>query len=462
MSAGMTNSRQTIPAPLSAFQQQALALAAQQSVVTDSAGLLANLRAQGAEEFKRATWPGRKVEHWKYTSVQTLQAYDSAVWADGTNVSDEFVAQRLIPLLATRLVFVDGVLDTNVSDEMPDGVCLFSQADGAEAALIESTLGKVAGSVDPSRRNLFASLNGAWTQDGLLIHIARNATLEKPLYLVYVSSAQTNVVSNQRTLVVLEQSANAHIIEHFLSADDSLAGRNFVNALTEIQLGQNAQLYHMRLNLEHESAAHIGAVHANLMRDAVFTGFTLSEGSKLKRLDYQFNHCGQGASLNFDGVYLARHDQQVDYHTCIEHRVPNCTSQQVFRGIVGDKAKAVFNGRIHIFEDAQKTLAEMSNRNLLTSNTAEINTKPELEIYADDVKCAHGATISQLDETALYYLQSRGISPSQARMMLSFGFINELLSSVPVEALQIWLESWLRDRFSEDRSLVSDVKPGSR
>jgi Fe-S cluster assembly protein SufD len=458
MSARMTNSRQSIPAPLTAFQQQALALAAEQAVAGNNAGLLADLRQQGADEFEQATWPGRKVEHWKYTSVQALKDYESAVWADGSSISGEFVAERLISLNATRLVFVDGIFDTATSDAMPDGVCLFSQACKVATGVIESNLGKVAGSVDPARRNLFASLNSAWTQDGLLIHVARNVVLEKPLYLVYVSSAQSATVSNQRTLIVLEQSAGAQIIEHFLNEDNKVAEGGFVNALTEIQLEQNAQLHHTRLNLEHESASHIGAVHVNLMRDAVLNGFTLSEGSKLKRLDYQLNHCGQGASLNFDGVYLARHDQQVDYHTCIEHRVPNCTSQQVFRGIVGDRAKAVFNGRIHIFEDAQKTLAEMSNRNLLTSNTAEINTKPELEIYADDVKCAHGATISQLDETALYYLQSRGISPSQARMMLSFGFINELLSSVPDETLQDWLESWLRDRFSEDRSLVSDVK----
>ncbi|MDP2127203.1 MAG: Fe-S cluster assembly protein SufD [Pseudohongiella sp.] len=460
MSASMTSNRQhtAAAAPLNAFQQQALALAAQQSVVGDNERLLSDLRKQGAQEFELATWPGRKIEQWKYTSVQVLKDYESAVWANGSGVSGEFVSERLIPLHATRLVFVDGVLDSAASDEMPDGICLFSQADELAAELIRSNLGKVSGSVSAARRNLFASLNSAWTQDGLLIHVGRNIVLEKPVYLVYVSSTQSNVVTNHRTLVVLEQSANARIIEHFVSEDNSVACSSFVNSLTEIQLGQNAHLHHTRINLEHESAAHIGAVHVNLMRDAVLKGFTLSEGSKLKRLDYQLNHCGQGASLNFDGVYLARHNQLVDYHTCIEHRVPNCTSQQVFRGIVGDKAKAVFNGRIHIFEDAQKTLAEMSNRNLLTSNTAEINTKPELEIYADDVKCAHGATISQLDETALYYLQSRGISPSQARMMLSFGFINELLSSVPDETLQDWLESWLRDRFSEDRSLVSDVR----
>lgn len=461
MSARMTNSRQSIPAPMSAFQRHALMMAKQQSVAASHGHLLSSLREQGASEFERATWPGRKLEHWKYTSVQALQSNETAVWAAGSSASAECLATQLIPMHATRLVFVDGVLDAAASDTMPEGICLFSQADNLASDVIAANLGKVAGTVDPARRNLFASLNSAWTLDGLLIHVARNVVLEKPVYLIYVSTAQHNVVANLRTLVVLEQGASAQIIEHFLSAEHLSSNNSFVNTLTEIQLGQNAQLHHTRLNLEHEAAIHVGAVHVNLMRDAVLNGFTLSEGSQLKRIDYQLNHCGQGASLSFDGVYLARHDQQVDYHTCIEHRVPNCTSQQVFRGIVGNKAKAVFNGRIHIFEDAQKTLAEMSNRNLLTSNSAEIYTKPELEIYADDVKCAHGATISQLDETALYYLLSRGISPANARTMLSFGFINELLSSLTIEPLRVWLEAWLRNRFSEDRSLVSDIKPAT-
>jgi Fe-S cluster assembly protein SufD len=458
MSDAIVNRRQSIPAVLNPFQQHALVLAGQQVMSDGQGALLEALRQQGTENFKRATWPGRKVEHWKYTSVQALKAYESAAWATTAILPENFVSKRLITLNATRLVFVDGVLNAAVSDAMPAGISLFSGADADAAQVIRSHLGKIAGSVDASRRNLFAALNSAWTDDGLLIHVTQNVILEKPIYLVYLSTG-SNAVANQRTLMVMEQGANAQVIEHFLSASSDAADSGFVNTLTEIHIGQNAHLHHTRLNLEHESAAHVGAVHVNLMRDAVFKGFTVAEGSKLKRLDYQLNHCGQGASLSFEGVYLARHDQLVDYHTCIEHRVPHCTSQQVFRGIVGDKAKAVFNGRIHIFQDAQKTLAEMNNRNLLTSNSAEINTKPELEIYADDVKCAHGATISQLDETALYYLQSRGISPSQARMMLSFGFVNELLSALPVEDVKLWLESWLQRRFSEDRSLVSDIKP---
>jgi len=458
MSDAIANRLQSIPAVLNPFQQHALVLAGQQVMSDSQAMILEALRQQGAENFKRATWPGRKVEHWKYTSVQALKAYESAVWAAPAILPVGFVSDRLIDLNATRLVFVDGVLNASASDPMPAGISLFSDADADAAHVIRSHLGKIAGAIDASRRNLFAALNSAWTAEGLLIHVPQNVILEKPIYLVYVSTGSTTV-ANQRTLMVMEQGANAQVIEHFLSASNDAADSGFVNTLTEIHIGQNAHLHHSRLNLEHESAAHVGAVHVNLMRDAVFNGFTVAEGSKLKRLEYQLNHCGEGASLNFEGVYLARHDQLVDYHTCIEHRVPHCTSQQVFRGIVGDKAKAVFNGRIHIFQDAQKTLAEMNNRNLLTSDSAEINTKPELEIYADDVKCAHGATISQLDDNALYYLQSRGISPSQARMMLSFGFVNELLSALPVEDVKLWLESWLQHRFSEDRSLVSDVKP---
>lgn len=437
------------------FQQRALTLAAQQAPAAAVSDLLQSLRLQGAQDFERATWPGRKHEHWKYTSVQPLKNFEQADWAEGLYPDAAQLQTQLFVENATRLVFVDGRFNAALSDELPSGISLFSSADAAAREVIAANLGKVVGGADPQRRNLFAALNSAWTDDGLLIHVPRNTQLDKPVYLVAVSSSGLSV-SNLRVLIVLEQGASAEVIEHFISADQ----QSFVNALTEIVVGDNARLHHIRLNLESENVSHVGGVHANLMRDASLKAFAIAEGAALKRIDYQLNHCGKGASLDFDGVYLARHEQQVDYHTCIEHRVPHCTSQQVFRGIVGDKARAVFNGRIHIFEDAQKTLAEMSNRNLLTSNTAEINTKPELEIYADDVKCAHGATITQLDETALYYLQSRGVSSEQARMMLSFGFVNELLMSLPQESLRNGLENWLRARFSEDRSLVSDQGSG--
>jgi Fe-S cluster assembly protein SufD len=267
-----------------------------------------------------------------------------------------------------------------------------------------------------------------------------------------LDSASDSAVESQRLLVVLDSGAQASIIEHYVSADNAAQG--FVSSLTEIQVGDNARLHHTRLNLEDEHCSHVGAVHMNLHRNAVAQGFTLAEGSRLKRLDYQINHCAPGAELLLNGVYLARGSQLVDYHTTIEHRAPHCTSQENFRGIVGDKARAVFNGRIHIHQDAQKTLAELNNRNLLTSNAAEVDTKPELEIYADDVRCAHGATISQLDDTAMYYLKSRGIEDKQARMMLSYGFINEVMQALPYEGMLQVLQDYLRKRFIEASDLV--------
>lgn len=434
----------------SAFQQRALTLAAQQHCPS----LVASLRRRGAEAFARSAWPGRKTEQWKYTSLISLQDYQDAVWPGAETGLPS--GAELIDIDAVRLVFVDGVFNAAASDSLPQGSCLFSAADTASKTVIETYLGTIAEAVDVSRRNLFASLSDAWLSDGLLLHVPKQQPLHKPVYVVHVSSgAQAATVANHRLLIVLEQGASAQIIEHYLTAAGAESA--FVNTLTEIHVGDNASLHHTRLNIENENISHIGAVHVNLQRDARFNGFTLAEGSRLKRIDYQMNHCGQGAELKLDGVYLARNQQLVDYHTTIEHRVPNGTSQEVFRGIIGDKAKAVFNGRIHIHADAQKTLAELNNRNLLTSNTAEIDTKPELEIYADDVRCAHGATISQLDETALYYLQSRGISAEQSRVMLSFGFINELLEKLPHDAVKAALDKHLRELFSQSRSLVSDA-----
>jgi len=473
--------------PAADFHQHALALAAAQSAALaqqdNSPSWMTSLREQGAADFARTTWPGRKTEQWKYTSLQAFQDFVAADWgaapelaneatneiaqANSTAISAQAGAQStavgnsVLALDAVRLVFVDGVLDMLASDALPAGVTLFSQADAAADKIIADHLGKIAGSVDAPRRNLFAMLNNAWTCDGLLLHVPRGVTLEKPLYIAHVSSAAAGqsapvaTVANHRVLIVMEEGSSAQVIEHFVGSD--VGQPAFVNALTEIQLGNNAQLHHTRLNMEDKALSHVGAVHLNLHRDSRFHGFTIAEGSRLKRIDYQMNHCGSGADLKLDGVYLARHRQLVDYHTTIEHRVPHCTSQEVFRGIIGDRAKAVFNGRIHIHKDAQKTLAELNNRNLLTSNTAEIDTKPELEIYADDVRCAHGATISQLDETALYYLQSRGISPSQARVMLSFGFINELLQGLPHEEVKTALGTHLTALFAADRALVSDV-----
>lgn len=430
---------------MSDFQHQAIRLTAQQQPLT----WLESLRNKATDDWLAQSWPTRKTEHWKYTPMQGLQKTLLYVWGAAANQAlDKSLQHELIPLDATRLVFVNGVFDVKNSSGLPEAVVRFSQANAEQQVLIEKYLGNIV----EGEQHLFATLNNAWLDDGVLIHVPRNQRLEKPVYIVNVVTAVA-AVSNQRLLVVLDENSQAEIIEHYFSSADVQNG--FANSLTEIHLGDNANLHHYRLNLEEEHALHIGAVHVDLQRNARLRGFALALGSSLMRVDYQLNHRGPGAELDLQGIYLPRNQQVVDYHTNVCHWVPHCTSNEVFRGIVSDSAQAIFNGRIYIHQDAQKTLAELSNKNMLTSNKAEVNTKPELEIYADDVKCAHGATISQLNTNARYYLQSRGLSRAEADVMLSFGFINELLEQIVQPVVHDYLQPRLAALFGRDNSLIN-------
>src|SRR5690554_3159531 len=355
MSTVMVSEKAPQEVALSAFQQRALKLAAVQS---DKAPLvLQPVRERGADAFSRTPWPGRKVERWKYTSLQSLRIYEQANWAGSADGAAIAATLDALPELdATRLVFVDGQFQAMLSDDLPAGVTLFSEADAAAQEILNQYLGQITGvdsnaAVTAQRRNLFADLNDAWLQEGLLLHLAPNAALERPLYVVHVSAAGATTVANQRLLIVLETGASGSVVEQFVSTSDELD--SFVNSLTEIAVGANARLHHTRLHQASEKGSHIGSVHLSLQRDAVFQGFTLAAGSELNRVDYQMNHRGSGALLELDGIYLAREEQLVDYHLLVEHEVPHCTTQKVFRGIVGDKARAVFNGKIHIHKDAQ-------------------------------------------------------------------------------------------------------------
>lgn len=411
-------------------------------VENDAPAWLQARREQGLARWRESRKPTRKTEAWKYTSLGALERDFSAAGPVNT-----FNAE-LPDLGGARLVFVDGYLQGDLP-ELPEGVNLVRFADAAEqqAEQIRQHLG----SAVAAEKHLFANLNDATLSDGLFLHITANAELTAPLHIVHVTSDREPAFTvNQRLLVVLEDNASARVIEHFTG--DSPAA--FTNGITEFILGSGSRLNHARLHLESGGAMHIGGVHANLGRDSHLESFHLALGSELKRVDLVVNHLGEGAHCDLDGIYLLRNREHVDYHTCIEHAVPHCTSDETFRGIIGDEASAVFNGRIHIHPHAQKTRAELSNKNLLTSASAEINTKPELEIYADDVQCAHGATVAQLDEGMLHYLRTRGVGRKEAEVMLSYGFINELVDALDNEALRDFLHPLLAQRLSRDPNLT--------
>ncbi len=407
---------------MTAFTQQAAELT--------PAGLdwLAEFNQRGRERWKVTPFPTRKTENWKYTSLQALADGSYLRWpqASGAELSEQVDAIQ--GLDACALIFVNGVFSESLScNKLPDSVEVvrFSQADESQQQAILSKLGTIA----DSEKHLFAALNDSWLQEGVYLHVAKNARVKTPIYIHHITTPEAQSFAvNQRLLVHLETSAEATVVEHFSSTDE--AQNCFTNAVTELQLDANARLTHYHLHLEEENTLHIGGVHVNLDRDATLNSFMVSLGANLQRTDVVVYHRGEGAHCGLNGIYMPNHKHTVDFHTCIEHAVPNCTTHEVFRGIIGDHGKAVFNGRIHIHEDAQKTVADLSNKNLLTSHNAEVDTKPELEIYADDVKCSHGATIAQLEEKALYYLQSRGVDRERAEIMLSFGFINELLEQL--------------------------------
>lgn len=421
----------------------------------DSPDWLRNINDAGAALLRSAAWPTRKTEQWKYTSLRPLEQLDylGRRGRAQENAAELHSACSVEGLSSYRLVLVNGVYSEQLSefDKLPADVELvtFTQADQTQAAWISGRLGSIA----EADRHMFAVVNSQLLDEGVYLKVGKNVELDKPLQVVWLTTDQREPFHvPQRLFVQLEHNAAATVIEQFISVGDAQA--SFTHGVTEISLADGARCDHYRLHLEGQGALHVGGVYAALNANARLNSFHLALGSALKRIDVVVNHNGPGADCVLNGVYLPRDNQQIDYHTSIEHRVAHCTTQEVFRGIVADNAKAVFNGRIHIHPNAQKTLAQLSNKNLLLSDKAEVDTKPELEIYADDVQCAHGATVARLDANALHYFRTRGISQREAEVMLSFGFINELIDKLNEPALVNYLRPVLTDWFARDPSLV--------
>lgn len=418
---------------------------------------LKKFNAAGAVVARSAKWPTRKTENWKYTPLRPLEQTDYLSHR-GELPSAHAVEQlrtsvQIKNLSAYRFVFINGVFSAALSDV--DGlqnnvdVVRFADANPEQVAVVEKFLGTVV-EID---RHLFAAVNHQLLNDGVLLRVGKNVRLEKPVQVVWIATPQEKTFHiPQRLLLVAEDNASVVVVEQFLSTDERQ--NSFTHGVTELCLAAGARCEHYRIHLEEQNALHIGGVHAALGPNALLNSFHLALGSALKRIDVVINHNGPGAECRLNGVYLPRENQLVDYHTCIEHRVPHCSTQEVFRGIVADSAKAVFNGRIHIHPQAQKTLAQLSNKNLLLSEKAEVDTKPELEIYADDVQCAHGATVARLDSNALHYFRTRGVSLKEAEVMLSFGFINELIDHLNQPALVEYLRPVLTEWFARDPDLV--------
>ncbi len=390
---------------------------------------LNSIHQSGLENCQSKSIPNRKDENWKYTNLYKIAEDSYQEVVRDVVINEQYRGHyRIEGLKSVALVFVNGIYSEELSDPVTlSGLNLvrFQDADDSDIKSIKQSLGTVA----RREKSVFTAINDQGVADGVFLQIEEDTKLETPVQIVSLTTphSRSHTVFH-RLLVVMEANSEATLLESFVSDQENQ--NSLTNSITEIILRQKASLQHFRIHTEHGTSLHIGGDYFELHEQSKLESFHLATGSDLKRIDVTVNHVGEGADCQLYGAYLLGARQHVDYHTTIEHKVPRCTTSENFRGIVGDAAKAVFNGRIHIHADAQKTKALLSNRNLLTSIKAEVDTKPELEIYADDVECAHGATVSQLDEASLHYMKTRGINHDEAIVMLSFGFINELLTSI--------------------------------
>ncbi len=284
--------------------------------------------------------------------------------------------------------------------------------------------------------------------DGAYIYVPKNTVIDKPIQLLFIHSGKNNTSLNQpRNLVVLDELSQATIIETYVAIDDS--AEYFTNAVTEILIAAQAKVEYFKIQQESKLAFHIGTTFTRLQRDSNFVAHSLALGGKLVRSDLSVSLADLGASCALNGLYLAQHKQHIDHHTVIDHMQPHGTSYEFYRGIIADQARAVFNGRVLVQKDAQQTDAHQENHNLLLSSDAEIDTKPQLEIYANEVKCAHGATVGQLDDEALFYLQSRGISQAKARNLLINAFAVSVFDKVNNELIKLHLQNLLMSYLPE-------------
>lgn len=392
-------------------------------------------RREALALLRKTPWPTQRTEAWKYTPVRVLDNIDLSTAAANSSA----VFEKIDNLECVDLVFVDGRLSNDLSSrDIPCGMSVTSLRDASPNA--RQRIGEIYGKVKP-QRHIFGLVNDVLANDGVLIDIDDGVDIDKPIRIAHLFNHGSE--SHTRILIRIGRGAKACVIEH---ASGSHLSVNTV--FSEFSLDDRAKLEHYRFALQGGEAVSIGGSHFQLAGYAELRSTMVGFGSELSRLDVDVVHRGEHAQALLNAIYLLDQRELFDLHTTVEHIAANGMAEENVRGIAGGQARAVFNGRIHIHPGAQRTQAELNNRNLLVSDRAEIDTKPELEIYADDVRCAHGATVAQIDNNALYYLHSRGIDQAQARAMLNFAFINALIDQIPNEQVVDWLRPQLQQRFA--------------
>lgn len=398
------------------------------SVVVD------RLRAQAAEAFAAQGYPSTRHEEWRFTNVSAIAEapFESVGAAEPSRkVLEPFLFDGVI---RNQIVIVNGKLSTSLStiDALPRGVTVEHVAEAITAAPSAST--------DVLATTPFVALNTSAFESPVVIMVAPHSVIEEPIHVLCVNTpGDHRMMASPRLLVVAGEQSQLTLVESY--AGLSGTGQGFTNAVTDVLLSEGAVVDHYKLQRETSTAFHVGAMFVRLGRSANFSSHSFSTGGKLVRNDVFATLDGEGAECTLNGLYLAGGDTLVDNHTSIAHAKPHCPSHEIYKGILSGHAKAVFNGKITVRPDAQKTDAKQTNKALLLSDNASINTKPQLEIFADDVKCTHGAAIGQLDEDAMFYLRARGIAEADARNILVHAFAGDILNRIKIDAVKTRVEA---------------------
>lgn len=392
-------------------------------------------------------FPTTKQEDWRFTPVAPIAQRDWELAGSSARRSTVTRAD-LEPFLFGSdwhaLVFVDGVFSPGLSKRsaLPSGVTVepLSSAEGSAADLIDQLFGTIAKPEVTS----FAALNAAFATEGAVLRFSPKVRVTEPVQLVYLSTGNArDTVQHIRNIIWVESGAEAQVVESYVGL---AGGSSWSNVVTEVRVESNAWVEHTRIQRELETSFHIGLTSIHQERDSHYRSFTLSAGGALSRHDLQARLGGENVETLLYGLYLGRGQQLVDNHTAIFHDHPHCRSWEVYKGILDDRSHAVFNGKVFVRPEAQKTDAKQTNRNLLLSEGAKVDTKPQLEIFADDVKCTHGATVGRIDEIAYYYLQSRGIPREDAQQILTYAFAAEVVEEVASEEVKGALDRLIRQR----------------
>jgi Fe-S cluster assembly protein SufD len=410
------------------------------------------IRRSAMDRFGRTGFPSAREEEWRFTPLSPIV---QATWQPAVGGDEDITREQLAPFVFghhewCRLVFVNGEYAPGLSfvGTLPDGVVAISMSEALlnGGDLVQRHLARYA----RVEENPFTALNTALFRDGGFVHVPAGVDLPLPINLIFLTTSESaGSVIHPRNLILVERNARASVVESYVTL--APGARYWVNPVTEVWTGANSWVEHTRIQRESEAAFHVATTQAEVSRDSHYRSFSMAMGGALARHNLNARLADQYAEALLYGLYITHGEQLVDNHTVLYHDHPNGHSWEVYKGILDGRSRAVFNGKVLVKREAQKTNAKQTNRNLVLSDFAKVNTKPQLEIFADDVKCTHGATIGQLDEVALFYARSRGIPANEARRVLTYAFAAEVIEEVSLEPVRAELNRLLLERLDEVR-----------